>query len=74
MERGVSEVGLEGAQEGKGVAGKPHRGSSANKRHPSQDLGVAAKSSQGRRLPTFLGEQAQTHHVERSAFKDAPHC
>lgn len=46
--RGGGEVGLEGAQEGKGVAGKSHRGSSVNKRHPSQDLGVAAKSSQGR--------------------------
>lgn len=32
FQRGVSEVGLEGAQEGKGVAGKSHRGSSANKR------------------------------------------
>ncbi|CAB1434646.1 unnamed protein product [Pleuronectes platessa] len=34
VEEGVGEVGLEGAQEGKGVAGKSHRGSSANKRHP----------------------------------------
>lgn len=58
---GVGEVGLEGAQEGKGVAGKSHRGSSANKRHRSQDLGVAAKSSQGRRHATLHArvQQAQ---------------
>lgn len=41
---GVSEVGLEGAQEGKGVAGKSHQGSLANKRRPSHGLGVAAIS------------------------------
>lgn len=46
---GPREVGLQGAQEGKGVAGKSNGGSSVNKRHPIQDLGVAAKSSQGRR-------------------------
>ena len=49
-------MGLEGAQEGKGVAGKSHRGSSVNKRHPIQDLGVAAKSSQGRFNRPPLGE------------------
>ncbi|MEQ2186881.1 hypothetical protein GOODEAATRI_033351 [Goodea atripinnis] len=44
FQKGVSEVGLLGAQEGKGVAGKSHQGSSGNERHPSQDLGIAAKS------------------------------
>lgn len=48
---GVSEVGSEGAQEGKGVAGKSHGVSSVNERHPRQDVAFAAKSSQGRRLP-----------------------
>lgn len=65
---GVSEVGLEGAQEGKGVAGKSHRGSLVNKRHPSQDLGVAAKSSQGRRLWWFWFwvKRVQAGYVEHT--------
>ena len=64
MEGGGGEVGLEGAQEGKGVAGKSHRGSSANKRHPSQDLGVAAKSSQGRGLQRPPARVRRLRHVE----------
>ena len=57
---------MQGAQEGKGVAGKSHRVSSANERHPSQDLGVAAKSSQGRRLQQLLiyVKHAQIHEAE----------
>lgn len=47
----VAEVGLEGAQEGKGVAGKLVEAPQREQRHPSQDLGVAAKSSQGRSRP-----------------------
>lgn len=40
---------MEGAQEGKGVAGKSHRGSSANKRTP--------QSGSGRRCQVISGSQ-----------------